>query len=133
MKYFLAVLLLVIALLFYWAIFNYYSAANSAPSYYDVVLHFLAGVWLAGAALLIFQSRYVNLSGGFWTVLILVLGTVALVGVLWEFYEYLATISFSLPKDPIEDILSDLLADLMGAGIFAATHLIYKSRKTIPW
>ena len=89
----------------------------------DVPAHFLGGVM---AAALFYWFFYKNPScfdtaRSFWVTLALVVGWVSLVGVLWEFTEFLydlgiATYSLSLKtlQFGLTDTLGDLLSDLFG-------------------
>ncbi|MFH1759386.1 MAG: hypothetical protein ABH822_02390 [Patescibacteria group bacterium] len=90
---------------------------DNAYWWFDEVLHFFGGLWLA--ALFVYLTDRLGLSvirRRFWLKLILGLGFVALVGVLWEFHEFIADwfIGKMLMQGDVADTLSDLLFDLLG-------------------
>lgn len=101
----------------------------------DIVMHVVGGAWVAFlTAHLITVRKVVSVNINFFEKYILVLGTVALVGVFWEFYEYLTDV-FLLKVHPINfasnpkllpDTLSDLLNDLIGGTIIV---LVFRSIK----
>lgn len=113
MKAFLAILLLVILVLFYYWFFAYFHNDILSPVWFDFVLHMLGGAWLAGMGMLLINSKHAKFRGTFWATLIVVLGIVALFGVFWEFYEYLASAYAGHLPDPLSDTLSDLLAEFI--------------------
>ncbi len=107
--------------------------------YLDDLLHFSGGVWVA--LFFIYFAFVKNHIFGdnthFFTKLIIILGFVALVGVLWEFYEYLADV-YLLKRHPLNfapnplvlpDTLFDLFLDLLGSVTAASLGLIYLKRK----
>ncbi|MEK9173535.1 MAG: hypothetical protein AAB594_03135 [Patescibacteria group bacterium] len=104
-------------------------------SWLDIVMHVVGGAWVALlAAHLIAVRKIISSDQHFLERYILILGAVALVGVFWEFYEYLADV-FLLKVHPINfapnpkllpDTLSDLVNDFLGG---AATILILESVK----
>ena len=105
----------------------------------DIVMHLLGGAWVAVLSVYLF--------GEHWPVIgdkakpsqefILILGSVALVGVLWEFYEFLADVyvlkihPLNLAPDPkvLPDTIADLLNDLIG-GSLAFFFLKFSKRKS---
>ncbi|TSC82075.1 MAG: hypothetical protein G01um101420_605 [Parcubacteria group bacterium Gr01-1014_20] len=101
----------------------------------DIIMHMAGGAWVALlAAHLITIRKIISSDRHFLERYILILGAVALVGVLWEFYEYLADV-FLLKVHPINfapnpkllpDTLSDLLNDFLGG---TATVLVLESIK----
>ena len=120
--------------------------AGSAFSWYDrlfwldIIMHFLGGAWVAALSVYLF--------GEYWQVIsdkakpfqefMLILGSVALVGVLWEFYEFLADVyllkihPLNLAPDPqvLPDTIADLLNDLIG-GSLAFLFIKLKKKKSI--
>ncbi len=100
----------------------------------DIVLHFAGGL-IAASVFFYLISRYPQWSSfisNFVITFILVLAFVALIGVLWEFFEFgLDKISgfsrFGQSQVSIADTMSDLFMDLLGAAVFA---LIYKFSKS---
>lgn len=89
--------------------------------WYDVAAHFFGGAWVALATLALRQKFHFQISGNFQriTTFVIMLGIVALVGVLWEFFElildrYIMHTGFTYLPRVFEDTLSDLLMDLLG-------------------
>ena len=90
--------------------------------HFDILMHFLGGLWLGLASIWLFsrQKDFFNLSFGFVLKIILM---VFLAGILWElfevfFYNYIARNSF----DAL-DTVSDICFDLAG-GIFAIFYFL---------
>lgn len=85
----------------------------------DFLLHFLSGAWLASfGAYFLFVRGPVRVSNRAYAALLL-LGFAALVGVLWEFHEYVFD---AVNPDPsrymqvsVLDTMGDLFFDLLGA------------------
>jgi len=116
----------------------WYNGITANPELYwaDMALHFLGGILVAAIFLNFFGNRRdlfdlsVNRISGF----LFVVSFVALIGLLWEFYEYLNDYFFlqwlsSLPANiTLSDTLSDLLFDLFG-GITASVS--YYSRESL--
>lgn len=93
----------------------------------DKILHFLGGAWLAVA--FFYYIGEFNVS--FIKNLALVLGFVALIGVLWEFFEvgmeFLAGNNpFVAIPDLAADTMEDLAADLFGGFIVSSAYLFYR-------
>ncbi len=85
----------------------------------DIPLHFLGGVWLAMFSIWIFyiSDRFSLPKKPYLLSLVLILGLVALGGILWEFFEF----SFDfvshkrwLAQLSLLDTISDLFFDLLG-------------------
>jgi hypothetical protein len=87
--------------------------------WFDIVTHFLGGVWVGLAGLWIwFYSGYVRAPSVPNTHAVLVaLITGFVVGVLWEMYEYIVWqwSGFGLPINYYGDTLLDLCIDIIGA------------------
>ena len=90
----------------------------------DIPVHFLAGVLSAAVFYWFFQRfpSHFDTSRHFWVTLLMVLGWAALVGVLWEFTEFLYdfliakySLSLNTLQFGLRDTLGDLLSDLLGA------------------
>lgn len=127
LKYFLAGLLLVIVIGFYF--FNtYYTASNPAPFYTDLILHFLGGFWIAGLASYLLMENNFRLSRSAILNGIIIVSFSLLIGVAWEGYEYVVASVIGARQDPIDDVLSDLLMDILGGAAFA---LFYKIKALI--
>lgn len=117
LKYFLVGLLAIIVVGFFYIDFHY-SDANLAPFYVDLTLHFLGGVFVVALATDFLLTNKVKLSRyGFMNAVFLV-GLVALIGVLWEFYEYVVADIFLIRQGSLADVLSDLLMDILGGAAF---------------
>lgn len=106
--------------------------------WYDIPLHFWSG---AEGALVFYWLAYrfpgyVNIEKNFSVTLVMVLGWVALGGVLWEFGEYLYDLivyvnGFSLrpAQFSLDDTLADLVFDLAGGlGVAVRMGLGYHNR-----
>ncbi len=129
LKYFLAGLLLVIAVGFYF--FNtYYTSANPAPVYADMFLHFLGGLWIAGSASYLLLANNFRLSQSAVLNGLIIVGFSVLIGVAWEWYEYAVAAILGTRQDPLDDVLSDLLLDMFGGVTFAFFYK--KLRDLIP-
>ncbi|MEK7608283.1 MAG: hypothetical protein AAB495_01760 [Patescibacteria group bacterium] len=102
----------------------------------DIPMHIAGGFWVALLFFYLFRDRTKGFlpSSGFLTTIFFSLGFVALVGVGWEFYEYLGEVFVvkAIPFGGSEaglhfEILKDLFDDLLGG--FIATCLVYRLRK----
>lgn len=86
--------------------------------WFEETLHFMGGVWLAAVFLYFFKNRsdIFDIKKNFLATLTFVLGFTALVGIGWEFFEYLVWlflgggIIITLP-----DTMLDLFLDFAGA------------------
>ena len=106
----------------------------------DDVMHTLGGAWVAFFFLifLIKGDNYSNLSSA-WKTFIITLGFAALVGVLWEFYEYLKDVyifnkhPLASAPDPLllPDTLLDLFNDLVGGAITFVVFYIFSRRNRL--
>lgn len=102
----------------------------------DIPMHLAGGMWVALLFAYLFEKNLFSLKQiHFLKALVLCLSFVALIGILWEFYEYLADVyifkihPLSLVTDPenYPDTLADIVNDLIGG--FLSLSLIYISRK----
>ena len=89
--------------------------------WYDVVAHFLGGIWVVALALSLKKIFYFEIQGAYggWALLVFVLGMVILAGVFWEWWEfvsdrYIFYTNFTYLPNVFEDTLKDLLVDLLG-------------------
>lgn len=79
----------------------------------DIAHHLLGGFWVACLANFYFKKSGVIASGA--TLFFMVLGIVALIGVLWEFVEFASdSYVWNVGFLSYEDTLSDLFFDLLG-------------------
>lgn len=91
-----------------------------AVNWFDILMHFLGGLWVA----MVFgylNQRFFKLPN-FWTRVILTFSFVALIGILWEFFEFSLDNLFFLKKwgpfqGGLSDTMGDLFFDLLG-GLF---------------
>ena len=112
--------LALIVVLVYFDIFYFDGLVNLRPWYLDMVLHFLGGGFIATAFLYFVENKYFGEVGGkLLPLLFFTLGTVALVAIGWEFYEYFVNVFVGAPQDPASDTFSDFALGLAGA-VFAA-------------
>jgi hypothetical protein len=79
----------------------------------DIFLHFFGGLFVALYVLALTHHQVSD----FWALVLWGVAVTALVGVLWEFAEYLAHIFLENPSYvvAVSDVLGDLCADLLGA------------------
>jgi hypothetical protein len=90
---------------------------------YDMLAHFMGGVWVASAFLAVI-NQYPKLkpNGGALVNIIITAAVTALVAVLWEFFEFYTNILGNLPPNAYTDTLSDLFIGILGsviAGVIA--------------
>lgn len=104
----------------------------------DILMHLIGGAWVGLFFVFLFQKHLSNLSNiQFLPFLVLGLGFVALVGVLWEFYEYLSDVyiykmhPLQLAPNPknLPDTLADLVNDLIG-GFLTISFFYFKKTST---
>ncbi len=97
----------------------------------DMLLHFLGGVMAASIFFILAESKFplIELPGGFWAGILATVSFVALIGVFWEFYEYLLDYFLYVHQMTLSDTLSDLVFDLLG-GILAGMAYL-RSKKLI--
>lgn len=89
--------------------------------WYDVVAHFFGGVWVAIALSIGLRATHTTIAGSSRGIVFFVgfFGVVALVGVWWEFGEFVADryifhTGFTYLNGVFEDTLSDLFFDMLG-------------------
>jgi magnesium-transporting ATPase (P-type) len=107
------------ALLFIVAVLNLvgvYLYLNWSIWWFDMLLHFLAGITM-GMATILFLQYFFNTKIFSFSKLLLISITVGLViGLLWEIYElYFGITSFSDGVIYVTDTISDLVLDVVGA------------------
>ncbi|OGF82581.1 hypothetical protein A3B18_01305 [Candidatus Giovannonibacteria bacterium RIFCSPLOWO2_01_FULL_46_13] len=124
---FLVFSLLLIILVHSWAVLT---SAYFHYQWLDIVMHATGGFWIGLFAIFLVKNISYPYVIAFW----LVLGLVAIVGILWEFFEFgMSQIGLELGRAAfiqpgLEDTLGDLLADLLGG---AAAFILFQRRKEI--
>jgi len=98
-----------VALKFYW----YYSIW-----YFDMIMHFLGGLWLGLAFFWLFSFKELSLK----LILKVILG-ILLIGIFWEIFEILVNKTIAQNPFNILDAVSDIYFDLAG-GIFAILYFL---------
>ena len=117
-------------------------------SFYDLVLHCLSGVLLAGLGLYVYTKLKGEQSFNIIIAIIIMIGFAVIGGVLWEIWEYVTDDIMSLNSqkhttvdgeqllghDALKDTMLDLISDLVGSVIFALGYIGYyvKIRKSKP-
>ncbi|KKR78430.1 MAG: hypothetical protein UU24_C0037G0002 [Candidatus Nomurabacteria bacterium GW2011_GWA2_40_9] len=92
----------------------------SSISYFDMIMHFLGGFWLALAFIWVYNKEKLNSIN-----ILKVMLSVLLVGVAWEVFEVLVNQSLAKNLFDALDTLSDLFFDLFGG----VTALYYVSKR----
>lgn len=90
----------------------------------DIVMHFLGGITVAWFLLLCFKKEKNRISKFAWPLLLI--GGTALVGVLWECYEWVLdrfVFTESVFMGGLDDTLFDLVTDIFGASVVALVSL----------
>ena len=103
--------------------------------WFDVIIHFAGGIWVISAAQYFSKLFGIEIIGNKHVVasyFIALLGAVVLVGVFWEFAEfvfdqYILKTNFMKLSGAIEDTLSDLFFDMAGGvggiiGFYVVRH-----------
>ncbi|MBI2514787.1 hypothetical protein HYV91_01175 [Candidatus Wolfebacteria bacterium] len=111
--------------------------------WFDIPMHFLGGFWVAMVFFWLIYPRFQITNYQLPITIILLLAFVALVGVLWEFFEFIFDLLFSRAgytgisrilgygvKDLYIDTLKDLFMDLLGGlGFFFIQRFAAKAPK----
>lgn len=104
----------------------------------DMVLHFSGGFFIGLVALWLLFN-YLNLpiqkeALPYYIILVFIVSFTALIGVLWEFYEYIMDLitgyksySIVVMQENMKDTMSDLFLDLLGAAI-SSVFLKFKKK-----
>ena len=89
--------------------------------WFDLLVHFLAGLWVSGLSLWIyFRSGYIKKPvRNIGRALIVVATPIIVISISWEFYEII--IGVPIEKNYVQDTSIDLIMDALGA----LTGLIY--------
>lgn len=95
--------------------------------WFDIPMHFLGGFWTA--MVFVYFDRKFGFSvlegKGFFVSLLLIVSFAALIGVLWEFFEFSYSFlikfknSSSIAQRGMADTLGDLFFDLIGGSVLA--------------
>lgn len=105
----------------------------------DIILHFSGGFFIGLVALWFLFNR-LNLPVQkevlpYYIILISIISFTALIGVLWEFYEYIMDLitgyksySIVVMQENMKDTMSDLFLDLLGA---AVSSIFLKFKKKV--
>ena len=105
-------LIILIALLHYLALDRAY---YWTIAWYDIMMHFLGGLWVALAVLWVARTeRIAFLVSCRWKS---ILAAVLVVGILWEVYELLFGLTFVSDPEYWGDTTLDLVMDLIGGAI----------------
>ena len=113
-----------------------YSFLYWKVSWLDIVMHFLGGALVASAMVwwVYFSGRISLPRLSFFFTLTLILGGVALIGVLWEFFEFLVD-KFITKNNYIDllqlgviDTMKDLFMDILG-GLAVGLLFLYERKK----
>jgi len=114
--------------------------------WFDMPMHFLGGLWLAMVYFWLkvrtnANRTQNNADGKHGSILLTVIGClsfVALIGVLWEFFEFFCDV-FIAAKGYVEvaqrssgDTMADLFFDLLGGLVFLIIYKFYIYRKSNP-
>ena len=106
--------------------------------WFDQALHFLGGFFIAMPMANYLSEYFVNKN--FLKNLLIIVGVTILIGVVWEFAEYIANQALIEPvykyfkihayfMGDLNDTVSDLLMDILGATTLSLLHLLW-SRKS---
>ena len=92
--------------------------------WFDLLVHFLAGLWVSGLSLWIyFRSGYIKKPvRNIGRALIVVATPIIVISISWEFYEII--IGVPIEKNYVQDTSIDLIMDALGA----LTGLVYYVR-----
>ncbi len=85
--------------------------------WYDIMMHFLGGAWIAMALHEIFFGSYRigNIQNTFSSYIGVIIGGTIIVGVGWEFFEYFFDIATLVPSLYWQDTIKDMAMDTLGA------------------
>ena len=133
-KYKTAIIYLTLLLLtnlgtFYWSLYQEYG-------WVDIAQHLAGGFFVAMFMVVYLRN---NLANNFLKNVVVIVGATVLVGVLWEFAEYIANQALIEPSykyfgirayfmGDLQDTIGDLLNDIIGSSVFSLLHF-FRSRK----
>lgn len=130
-KFILTLIIFLIAGQFFWANFVAKINGPSPLQQLDMVMHFGGGILVVSLffAFLEIRPLPIKISENKLTFLLFAISFAALIGVFWEFYEYLTGLLLNLtfPEMDLADTLSDLFFDIAG-GLSAALLFLSKNK-----
>jgi uncharacterized membrane protein YagU involved in acid resistance len=93
----------------------------------DMLLHFLGGVMVASIFFILAEKKFplIELPVGYLAGVLAVVSFVVLIGVFWEFYEYLLDYFLYVHQMELPDTLSDLFFDFLGGTLASTVYLRY--------
>ncbi len=123
MKFFIFILIVIIAFLNYIALENF---LYWRFWWFDILMHFLGGFWVSLTALWLFYfSSFVkNYRKNLIDIFIISLTSVLVVGIGWEVFEFVIETSFS--NNYVADTILDLIMDVVGSLVI--TFLLLKTK-----
>ena len=114
----------------------FFTDAYAAWYPFDMFMHFACGAWFGvfGFHFLFLRGR-AHASSAVWKAVIVV-SFVALVGVLWEFHEFIGDRFITDPalvmQSSVADTMSDLLFDILGGTIAVILAIVWQKRSRLP-
>jgi len=96
----------------------------------DIILHFFGGLMVAAILLGFLEEKphiFILSQNKFFS-LIVIVSFVALIGVLWEFYEYALDYFLVIHQMKLSDTLFDLFFDLLGGATAGIIYLTGSSK-----
>ena len=103
-------LLICIALLHYLALDRAY---YWTVSWYDIMMHFLGGLWVALFLLWVCATRKISFLPQNLT-FIQIISVVLVVGIVWELYELVFKLTFTSDPEYWDDTVLDMIMDTLG-------------------
>lgn len=91
--------------------------------WYDIPMHMLGGIVTAWSAVRFFRAQKIIIKP-LWALLVLIIGSAAIVGILWEVYEFFMDMVVAYSVQPnVADTVGDLFNDLFGATLFCLVYV----------
>jgi len=109
-------------LLIFIFIFHYIALAQEyywSIWWYDMVMHFLGGMWVALFALWLVNTPYLLYFKKFLSSTLSLIVVTFIVGFLWEILELILGFTSLAAADYWSDTIIDLIMDVLGAGFIA--------------
>lgn len=91
--------------------------------WYDMLLHFLGGFWVAGMIIWYRFLEHQEQAPAVRTVLFFTLGGAFLIGFGWEIFEITVRVLVGADLEPYRDGASDMVLDLLGASAMSFLYL----------